>query len=221
MDGAVELYQIYFKEAQKSDLFPFATPYFNDRLTVFFENSVIAEVVPKCKADKVAVCSYALKKKLNHGIPMRQEFTESLLHEDFDVLSFGRRQKDHFMLAKMDAWHPGSRQILNRIFEILGKEVPREPDDVFYSNHFMARTEIYKAYVRDLLIPAMYLMEHDKEIRPRAYEDSQYFKLKTDPGYPKLIKEQLGLDYVPLHTFLCERLFSCYVNGKSLKIKYL
>jgi len=236
MAGTVDFYQIYFKESQKEILFPFAKPYFNEKLTVFFENSVISQLVPASNAQNIAVCSYALRNKLNNGIPMRgqelgktkDEIVAEALEAEFDVLALTRRQnpikgpESHFMLAKMDNWHPGSRETFNLILKGIGLEPfenRREPKDPIYQNHFVARAEIYKEYVSKALIPEMGLMEG--ELRARRYEDSEYFKLKTDPGYPKLIKDQLGMTYVPLHTFLCERLFSCWIHGKGLKINYL
>jgi hypothetical protein len=236
MAGEVDFYQIYFHEGQKSLLFPFAKPYFNEKLTVFFENSVISQLVPASNAEKIAVCSYALRKKINNGIPMRgqelgktkDEILAEALGADFDVLALTRRQnpikglEGHFMLAKMDNWHPGSRETLNLILKAIGIEPfenRREPKDPIYQNHFVARAEIYKEYVSSYLVPAMKVMEN--ELRDRCYEDSQYYKLKTDPNYPKLIKDQLGMDYVPLHTFLLERLFSCWIHGRGFKINYL
>jgi hypothetical protein len=218
------LYQIYYHSSQLGNLFPFAEPVFNSQLTVFFENSVIRTVVLRSEAPKIGIGSPALRQKINSGIPMRQEFTQEVLEWDYDVLSFTRKQVDHYMLAKMDNWHPGSREILNLIFERIGQKTfygRSEPKTPIYQNAFMATSEIYKAYVTECLIPAMTVMEEDDEVRARCYEDSQYYKLKTDPEYPKLIKAQLGMDYVPLHTFLCERMFSCWINGKKLNIRYL
>ena len=225
MAGKVaELFQIYFKEEQLATLYPFATPHYNPNLTVFFENSVIRQLVLKSEAQKIGVASYALRQKINNGIPMRQEFTEEVINSEYDVLSFTRKMPDHFMLAKMDNWHPGSLDTLNMIFAEIGKptfENRRQPKTPIYQNHFMASSHLYKEYVMTMLIPAMTVMEEHPEIRKRCYEDSQYYKLKTDPGYPALIKRQLNMDYVPLHTFLCERMFSCFIDDKKLNIKYL
>lgn len=219
-----ELYQIYFKESQLENLYPFSIPFFNSQLTVFFENSVIRTIVLRSEADKIGIASYALKQKINNGVPMRQEFTEEVINWDYDVLSFTRKMPEHFMLAKMDNWHPGSRETLNLIFKKIGQktfEGRQEPKVPIYQNHFMARREIYYEYVTECLIPAMFVMEEDEEVRKRCYEDSLYYRLKTDPEYPKLIKKQLNMDYVPMHTFLCERMFSCWIDGKKLNIKYL
>lgn len=132
--------------------------------------------------------------------------------------------KDHHTLAKMDNWHPGTRQTLNMILSAIGLETfegRREPQNAIYQNAFIARTDIYKNFLREAMIPAMKVMTDDPAIRVRCWEDSGYYKLKSEPAYRKMIKEKTGWDYVPCHTFILERLFSCWINGKQLEIKYV
>ncbi len=216
-----ELYQIYYEESQLTNIFHFSIPYFNQKLTVFFENSVIRELIPTITAEKVGICSWQLKQKVGNGVPMRQPFSEEVINWDYDVLSLGRRMPEHMMLHKLDHWHPGALDTFKKIFGYLNISV-REPNDVFYSNHFMARADIYKEYVEKCLAPAMDLMENDKEIRDRCMEDSLYYKLvKNETQYRQRIKEHLGMDYVPCHTFICERMFSVWAMTKKLNVKYL
>jgi hypothetical protein len=216
------LYQVYYKDDQLPKLYPFATPYKNEGLTKFFENSVIGELVPKCTADKVAICSHALDKKVGGGVPMRQPFTQDILETDFEVLCLGRKMPEHRMLFNLEQWHPGSRAILEKIFQKLGKQAPGEPRDAIYSNHFMAKTPIYQDYVSDLLIPAMNLMENDEEIYKLVNVDSNYYKLQPPyTEYAERVKKFLGTSYAPLHAFLCERLFSIWIRNTPIKVKYL
>lgn len=215
------MYQIYFRDDQLGNLYDFATPHKNETLTVFFENDVIRKLIPHETGEKVGVCSWQLRQKVGGGIPMRQEFTRQVIEWDYDVLSLGREQKEHNMLALMETWHKGSREILGKIWSALGKNLCKEPKHPIYSNHFMARTNIYQEYVKDFLIPAMDVMENDPEIKSRCYEDSQYYRLIRNPHYATRIKETLGMDYVPLHTFLLERCFSCWINDRRLNIRYL
>lgn len=218
-----ELWQIFYEEGQKKDFFPFSKPVFNPELTVFFENSVIYRVVLPSNTERIGVCSPALKWKINMGIPMRQPFTEEVINQDYDVLSLTRKQVEHFMLAKMDNWHPGTRETLNMIFSAIGQktfEGRSEPETPIYQNAFIARTDLYKQFLREMMIPAMRVMEDDPEIRKRCWEDSFYYKLKSEPEYKKMIKSKTGWEYIPCHTFLCERMFSCWIHGKKLKIIY-
>lgn len=222
MAGSVNLYQIYWKEEQLSNLFDFSIPYKNEKLTYFFENSVIVDIVPRETSDKVGIASHALRQKVGHGIPMRQEFTKEVIEWDYDVLYLGRKQVEHRMLYLLDQWHPGAREILELIFVKLGLDKPKDPKDPIYQNHFIAKTEIYKEYVGQFLKPAIELMSYDEEISKMCMEDSQYFKLK--PPYSEFAtrcREAFGIDYVPLHTFICERFFSCWIHGKPIKVRYL
>lgn len=221
MAGEVDFYQIYFKESQLADLYPFAKPYFNEKLTVFFENSPISTLVPQSNAEKIGVCSYKLRKKIGHGIPLRNPFTEESLVGDYDVLSLGRRQPSNNALFRLEHWHPGSRETLEKIFEYLGLQKPTEPKHVIYQNHFFANTEIYKAYVSEFLIPAMKVMEEVEEIRKKCFEDSLYYRINNDPGFRNRVKSELNLDYCPMHPFLLERCFSLWINPKRLNIKYV
>jgi hypothetical protein len=220
-----ELWQIFYEESQKNDLFPFAKPVFNPQLTEFFENSVIYRVVLPSKADKIGVCSPALRWKINHGIPMRQEFTEEVINWDYDVLSLSRKQMpEHHMLTKMDHWHSGTRDTLNMILSAIGLDTfegRREPKVAIYQNAFLARTEIYRAFLREAMIPAMKVMQDEPTIKVRCWEDSQYYKLKSDPNYARMIEAKTGWKYIPCHTFILERLFSCWLNDKQLNIQYV
>lgn len=220
-----ELWQIFYDESQRENLFPFAKPFFNPTLTVFFENSVIYRVVLPSKAEKIGVCSPALKWKINNGIPMKQPFTEEVINQDYDVLSLSRKQtEEHFMLAKMDNWHPGTRETLNMILSAIGLQTfegRREPKTPIYQNAFIAKTEIYKNFLREAMIPAMKVMEDDEEIKKRCWEDSQYYKLKSEVNYQRMIEKKTGWSYIPCHTFILERLFSCWLTGKNLNIQFV
>lgn len=217
-----ELYQIYWKETQLPNLFDFATPYFNEHLTPFFENDVIAKVVPKSTAEKIGVCSWALRQKIGGGIPIREPFSRETLEKPFEVLSLMRKMPDHDVFFGLDQWHPGSKEILFKIFDKLNRPRPGKPKDPIYQNHFVAKRQIYQDYVSELLIPAMYLMSHDEEIKPLVNVDSGYFKLKPPFGdFAERCKKYFGSYMTPLHAFLCERLFSLWIHGKPIKVTYI
>ena len=96
-----ELHQIYYKEEQKSKLYPFAIPYFNDDLTIFFENVPIRDIVRASNADKIAVCSWKLSQKVRIIHPV----TEARLNSDYEVLAFTRNSRRHTMIAMAKQWH--------------------------------------------------------------------------------------------------------------------
>ena len=215
-----ELYQIYYEDSQLSNLFPFAIPYKNEILTPFFENMVIFDLVRYTKADKIGVCSHALREKLRFMLPPRRELTQDVIESDYDVLLLSRNSKHHQMLRRAETWHPGFMSMLMKIFDradfkFSGAEI--KPDRAVYFNHFIARRDVYQAYVRELLEPAILAMTMDKEIHDAVWIDSGYTKLKGE--IPANVRKAWG--FYPMHSFLCERMFSCWLNDKNLKIETL
>lgn len=225
----IEFYQIYFKEEQRQTMYPFAIPYFNNDLTIFFENEPIRKLVTETKADKIAVCSWKLshpqhtKLTWNLGWPRRIEhITEEVLNSDYDVLPFTRNTKYHEMLAAASTWHPGFRPALTKIVEGIGKKMPSEVKKPIYQNAFMAKREIYQDYVTDYLNPAMEIIKNDPEIYKLATADSNYTQLvKKDAASAEYLQEKIGFSYYPLCPFLLERLFSIYCHNKNINVTYL
>jgi len=214
------LYQIFYDDAQKENLYPFAIPYKNETLTPFFENSVILDLVPAFKGDKIGVCSWALREKLRFMLPPRRELTQDVVEGDYDVLLLSRNSRHHQMLLRAETWHPGFKALLLKIFDRVGfvfafPEV--WPQRTVYFNHFIATRQVYQAYVDELLRPAMAVMDQDDEIYNAVWIDSGYTKLKGE--IPANVREAWG--FYPMHSFLCERMFSCWINDKDLKIESL
>jgi hypothetical protein len=217
MAESVEFWQIVFHEKHYSSLYPFAKPYFNHKLTPFFENSVIKNLVLATEANKIAVVSWALRSKMRLNL---RPLTENVLHEDFDVLSFSRNSKFHQMLKAAEVWHPGFTDILAKIFHRIGFGDPVNPKCPIYQNAFIARSNVYKRYVEEFLSPAMEVMEQDEQIRKLCWQDSNYTKLKREPLTDKA-KKDLGVGYYPMHPFLCERFFSQWIEKQKLNVQYL
>lgn len=213
MAEKIEFYQIYFKPTHLPVMFPFAIPYHNHTLTPFFENTPIKTLVLASTADKIGVCSWALKNKMRMCL---RPLTESVLQEDYDVLSFSRMSKHHKMLPSAEAWHPGFTALLTKISNQVGYKVVPVPKYPIYQNAFVARTEVYQEYVKDFLLPAMEVMSTDVE----CWKDSNYSKLKREPLTDKA-KVDLGVAYYPMHPFICERFFSQWLETKKLNVKYL
>jgi hypothetical protein len=222
---AAELIQIYYHESQKDHLLPIAKPFFNEKLTIFFENSVINELVMNTKADKIGVCSWKLSQKLrwNIGKPqLAEHITEELINSEYDVLPFTRNSKYHQMISAADLWHPGFRSVLGKILDKIGIPMPNEVSVPIYQNAFMARTEIYQDYIVKYLLPVMYLILGVEEIYNLATVDSGYTKLaKKDAADADYLEQKIGFRYYPLVPFLLERLFSIYIHNKKINITWL
>jgi hypothetical protein len=83
-----ELYQLFYEDNQKKEIFDFAIPYKTEGLTIFFEGYWIAQLVMASKADKVGVCSWKLKDKMRKRVGLRQPLTQQALESDYQVLRF-------------------------------------------------------------------------------------------------------------------------------------
>jgi len=125
------------------------------------------------------------------------------------------------MMQQLEEWHSGARETLQMILDKIGYafDTGTKVKHNIYSNHFIARFGIYEEYVRLLLDPAMEVMRSDKNIMARCMVDSKYTTLKGP--LPDNLRKSWGIGYWPMHPFLCERMFSIYINNKNYNVKYL
>lgn len=218
----IDFYQIYYAEEQKQEIYPFATPYYNEGLTIFFENEIIASLVPNSRSDKIAVCSWKLKKKLKWYMGKHRPITPELLESDYDVLSFTKNSNYHQMLNCADTHHKGFKSIMKTLLEGIGKKMVHEVKQPIYQNHFSVRREIYQDYVKNWLIPCMEFIKNDPGMYKMATVDSNYHNLnKKDAAKREYLMQKIGFPFYPLATFLLERLFSIYIETQKLKVTWL
>lgn len=228
----LDFYQIYFQDEHLPELYPFAKPHRNETLTDFFENSVIADLVPKSQAEFIAVCSWRLRKKrLDGWTPMLCGFAgqpdnlseEKIMSQHADIMVLTPKTARHQMLANAAKWHGGPLHDYawdNAIDEFRKFiKIPEEVKTPIYENHFIARKEIYHEYVADCLLPAMAFMRG----LPVFQSDSGYAEKKSrDPqGGQQAVeryRQQTGRNDWPIAPFILERLFSIWINDKPFKI---
>ena len=230
MAGTLSFTQIYFKDEQITSLYPFAKPYKNETLTDYFENDVIAKVVPQSSADYIGVCSWRLKQKrgesstpmvLNHKLELSEE---KILSHDFDVAILTPRRPTFRMLDMAANWHGKAWDDCFSVFnseflQPIGIKIPNvsEGEDLkhaIHENHFIASGEIYRAYVSEALAPAIHFMD-TKEI---FKTESGYIHKKRDTQEIKAYQNASGRYDWPMAPFILERLFSIWINDKNLKV---
>jgi hypothetical protein len=220
VDDMTELHQIYYDESHLEKIFPFALPYYNEGLTIFFENEPISKLVLSTKADKIGVTSWKLQEKMRKRVGLRQPLTQQALESDYQVLSFTRNSQRHGMLAMANTWHPHFLTTIKLLWQKLGYKMPGEAKNPIYQNHYAAKTEIYKDYVQSFLIPAMKLTENDEELNKMMLQPSGYGKLQRNCDL-KSVKEKLGMSDYPLSPFILERCPSLWYQMKGVQISYL
>ena len=210
------VYQVYYDQESQRNCLEFLTPYLNLSASPFFENQVIRDKYKDAEGyDYFGVVSHKLKFKMSYFPATRQQtvFNHNYLSGlTCDILFLQNNSGN--MMQQLDDWHPGALAILRNIFEAAGlKTKTGIIKNVIYSNHFIARSEIYKDYVENFLIPCMEVMVSMKEL----WQNSNYTRLTGPP--PERLQAAWGVDFWPLHTFLCERFFSVYLQDKNYKIE--
>lgn len=211
MAADLAFYQIYFKEEQKSEIYPFAIPHFN-HVTDYFENSVIIDLVPKTDAERICVASWRLFQKRGNGIRVNKTLTKEALIDDYDIAILTPRSPSHKPLAMAAIWHGKAwTEAIKELKRFI--RIPQEVKYSIYENHFVARSEIYKDYVSTCLLPVMDYMS----TRPVFFNPSGYAKKKSIQEVNEY-KEKTGKNDWPIAPFVLERLFSIWINDQNFKI---
>jgi hypothetical protein len=223
-----KIVQIYYDEPSRNACFPNVELYHNKICTPFFENKIIIDLVTQGKhndAKYFGVFSGHFKNKILHSRDKEKITPEFICSQlgDTDVVSFFRHHRNSNVVNKAEVFHPGFTRALKNIFNRIGFQVDLEERTRFtvYQNHFVAKSEVFEHYVKTLLEPAVREMENkeNKELQNIIWQDSNYHKKRT---MPEKLKQELGKPYYPYHTFLCERLFSIYLNKyKHITAKHL
>lgn len=218
---SLDFYQIIYEESQREKCYPFAKVYFNETLTDYFENSVIADLVPNSQADLIAVCSWRLAQKRGdcYRLPDKTLTKEKILNADFDVAVLTPRSPHHKPLLMASEWHgkawDDAFAELKGFLKTIGINVPEELTHAIYENHFIAKRRIYQDYVEGCLIPSIKFIDNIGGVFKR---DAGYLTKKRDPKEIKAYQEKSGRQDWPIAPFLLERLFSIYCEGKGFKI---
>ena len=214
MARTVDFIQIYFKDEQKEEIYDFATPYLNTVLTPYFENTVISELVPKCDADLISVCSWRLKKKRGDMFRLLDKTLtkEKILNADFDVAILTPRSPTHNVMGMASHWH--GRAWDDAISDLRTFiKIPNVVKHAVYENHFIAHRDIYKEYVSGVLNPVIDYMS----ARPVYFVDSGYHTRKSAEDVEAYRKLTGRTDY-PIAPFVLERLFSIWISDKNFKV---
>lgn len=218
----LKIYQIYFDDTQLRQVE--YIPFKNTDCTVFFENTVMKHLIEHGAhrdSQYFGVVSYCLRSKLtltkrwrsNIGNVSGTEFSPVLFEralwlEKPDVMSF-QRHNSHDNVTFANNFHPNFSKFFAEIMQKIGYNwSPTVFKSVVYCNFFVAKSEIYERFVREMLIPAMKVMEE----MPELMGNSKYPK----PLRPEL-QAKFGVDHYPYHTFLCERMFSYFAHMNNLK----
>lgn len=224
MAGSIDFIQILYDESHHEKLYPFARPYFSCGLTPYFENAIIAGIVPTLQADYISVCSWRLRQKRGDTVVQLGGFGKDVLTYEsieqampFDVAILTPHSAAHKPLVMAPNWHGKAWVEAFEAFKPFLRQfgrVPEELTNTIYENHFIARREIYHSYVNDYLIPAINYIGFN----PVFYQDSHYLPKKKDKKEIERVQKLLNRTDWPIAPFLLERLFSFYIEDKGFKV---
>jgi len=209
MDSTIDFFQIYYRDEQIKELYDFAIPYKNLTLTPYFENSVICELVPKSKADKISICSWRLREKRGQSFRSNKPLN---LEGEYDIAILTPRSPSHKPLTMARQWHGMAwEKGLQELKKFI--KIPTELNYAIYENHFVARKDIYQSYVNECLLPCIDFMS----ARSVFFDDSGYARNKPEKEVQQY-KNLTGRNDWPICVFLLERLFSIWIHNKNFKI---
>lgn len=183
-----------------------------EQKSYLFENNPILNLVPTSTGKYTGVLSHKFPFKTGLSIEMVDYL---LKDETADVVSFchqefkGKSGTSYKYLEFTEIVHPGFKLGFTKLCGHLGFQI-REPKCVIYSNFWVTKSDIYKKYVNEILIPAIKFLESE-EMKPYSWMDSKYKGLS-----PSVLKQYTGLDYYPMIVFLLERLPSMWVDNAGL-----
>lgn len=133
-------------------------------------------------------------------------------NKDYDIYGLAPQYYKGNYLSFTFEHHSGIEEVIRLVCARLGLEV-KEPTNVIYSNYFVAKAEIFYQYLDEIITPALDYME--REIWDLTNQDSGY------EGNRKDLLQYTGLEYYNMCTFVCERLFSLWIEQKNFKFKQL
>jgi hypothetical protein len=224
----MKIYQIYYDNSQLGAID--YIPYFNKNCTVYFENDVIKQLVSDgahVGSEYFGVVSHKLRQKteftkrawrnipeianLSDGVFTPESFEAILNMKNPDAMSF-QRHSSHDPISFANKFHPNFSKYFAHIMKDIGYNwTPKVYKNVFYCNYFVAKEEIYDKYCKEMLLPAMSVME----AMPELMANSMY-----PNRLPEHLVDSFGVPYYPYHTFLCERMFSYFADLHNLKCEH-
>lgn len=243
----LDIYQIYFDKDSYDKCYKWAIPYYNEVLTPYFENIPIVDIVENYNgnADYIGIWSYDFAKPFKnsehagHKNGMKANNEEHLLHrlntKDIDSLTFFRKLEKNRnfkvpVIHMSDKAHGSA--IYSNLITLANKEGVfkeclniNERSPICFQNSQIARVQIYKDFVVNYLKPFIQWLDipNTKQFE-LAWKNSKYNKVlplkkyeEISLYYEKLTGQNVLFKYYPMHTFVCERLYSLYLMNNKIK----
>jgi hypothetical protein len=215
----LKVYQIYFEPEQKAVLSPYTIPYYNDKLSPFFENDVIRDLHDRGEihdADYFGILSWRIESKNHLSLSSLSQITSN-----YNFYSFRNTVVRHNVLQVSNICHPMFGYLFDKLLTNLGLNYNdfMHMDVGLYQNAIIASQEIYLDYYNNWLLPSMKFIENNTDPTFISYLKSDPLYTLYPPGRREKLQQFLGTPWYQYHTFICERLWSVYYVVNFNKIK--
>ena len=218
IDVGLDMHMIYYNEETKNKVPKDFIGYDNNgKETLFFENTPIASIIGNTNEEGyIGIVSPRFYEKVAFDLGHKR-ISQIIFSQRKDVISFHSnppRGRGNSVIVLANHYHNGYLEAMKIICSKIGLQYHENSNRChIYSNHFVAKKTVYKEYVNKVLLPAMEVM-NDKTItrlQEILFTDTGY--KATDKGAIKNIQHKFGLNYYPMHTFLCERLPTLWLDS--------
>ena len=224
--------QIYYKPSQIGLLDESWVPYHNtDKVTPFFENNVFKKLYLEKDYNKSDYYGIFSPKFFNKHYKDGKSINRFMALDNYnhDVYSFFKgKQLDHSKQVNtfFDTYHPNLLKIDCKLIKTLfNEDLTTIKADRIYYNHWVAKSDIFEGYCKEMLLPAMDLL--NGELKELVWQDSKYKEgYNMNLEIASIMNEQQcteawGKPYYPHHAFVLERLPSIYFALKGYTIKHI
>jgi len=224
----VRVRQIYFKDNQlwftmnqTKDFVPFHNP----KANYFLESGVIRRLFEK--GDWIDSSYYGVvSHKFFSKIKKSSDFVLRKIEEDgykSDVYSFFNSNPKVNVVKQAEQWHDGFIDIYKIINSRMDWGLNFDDSNLLlepiFSNHWIAKREVFEDYCEHFLIPVMNLMDENKLLRELCFKDSNY--ISNQKASPEQCGKIFGKPYYTFHPFILERLFPIFCHIQDINVKHI
>lgn len=213
----VKLYNIVYEDSQISQYERYDNSHIKtpEQKSYLFEYNPIIDIIDNYSIEEeyLGIFSYkfATKFLFNRKVMTKESLKYKLENSPgFDLYGLSNLGSTRFFgFEFIEKEHPGFFDIFLPLCQDLGLSKD-EPEFMINSNFFIAKTEIYKNYVNDVLKRAIGLLDG-------KYRELSWRKCKYDGG-SRDIMSLTGLPCYTFHSFILERLIAQYCATENLRI---
>lgn len=219
------IYQIHYDAKSRGMCWDGFKLYDNsDKLTAFFENSVIYDLLSQNKnheGEWFGVLSPVFFNKA-HRVNTPQLLAQHL-DPALDVIAFNGKSQNQNIILQAEKWHEGYvdlfETILNRAGIYFDFRKVKDGTKNIFSNYVIAKPHVWHQYYEEVLYPCMRVMEDDEYVKGTLWKDAKYHKSKRQ-SVRYYLQEAIGVPYYPYHTFICERFWTLFLwMNPDIKLK--